>query len=46
MLAWGVYKLTETEILEIEKGATKVEIKKAYHKVRRQRRATHKATHL
>jgi hypothetical protein len=29
--------LTQTEVLEIEKGASKIEIKKAYHKVRRQR---------
>ena len=28
--------LTRTEVLEIEKGASKIEIKKAYHKVRKQ----------
>lgn len=28
--------LTRTEVLEIEKGASKIEIKKAYHKVREQ----------
>jgi hypothetical protein len=38
MFEQGLHRLTETEILEIEKGASKVEIKKAYHKVRRQRR--------
>lgn len=34
-------QLTKTEVLEIEKGASKIEIKKAYHKVRRQQTATH-----
>jgi hypothetical protein len=33
--------LTQTEVLEIEKGASKIEIKKAYHKVRRQRQYNH-----
>jgi hypothetical protein len=33
--------LTQTEVLEIEKGASKIEIKKAYHKVRRQQQYNH-----